>query len=65
MLIIFLRKYEEIHIGDDIKIKVMQTSNGSVKLCFDAPKEIVIKRIKKSEEDKKQLLDEHCERISI
>jgi len=61
MLIIFLRKYEEIHIGDDIKIKVMQTSNGSVKLSFDAPKEIVIKRIKKSEED----LDEHCERISI
>lgn len=55
MLIIFLRKYEEIHIGDDIKIKVMQTSNGSVKLSFDAPKEIVIKRVKKSEED----LDEH------
>ncbi len=44
MLILRRKEGETLLIGDDIKIMVMDTSDGGVRLAIDAPKEIPILR---------------------
>ncbi len=44
MLILRRKEGETLLIGDDIKIMVLDTSDGGVRLAIDAPKEIPILR---------------------
>ncbi|MFG0335856.1 MAG: carbon storage regulator [Maioricimonas sp. JB049] len=37
MLVLTRKTYEEIHIGDDIVIKVVHAGRGNVKIGVDAP----------------------------
>lgn len=50
MLILSRKEDESIQIGEDIEIKVVQTSKGFVKIGIDAPKSILVLR--------KELLDD-------
>ncbi len=44
-MLVLTRKFgEKINIGDDIVIKVVEISKGSVKLGIDAPKDVFICR---------------------
>jgi len=44
MLVLTRKDQEVIMINDDIKITVVRTSNGQVRLGFDAPKDVEIYR---------------------
>ena len=44
MLILTRRASESIQIGDDIEIKILNTTNQTVKIAIDAPKDILILR---------------------
>lgn len=44
MLVISRKKHEEIWIGDNVRIVVVSTRSGSVKLAIDAPLEVPILR---------------------
>lgn len=44
MLILSRKDGEEVLIGDDIVVKVIESSKGVVKLGFEAPEEIMILR---------------------
>ena len=44
MLVLSRRPGEEILIGDDVRIIVLRTSGGCVKIGIDAPKSIPIRR---------------------
>ncbi|TWT57852.1 hypothetical protein KOR42_12190 [Thalassoglobus neptunius] len=44
MLVLTRKKGEEIHIGDEIVIKVSELSGNRVKLCIDAPEVMRILR---------------------
>lgn len=44
MLILRRRAGEALYIGNDIKITVLSSEDGSVRLAIDAPKEIPILR---------------------
>ena len=45
MLVLTRKSSEQIQIGDDIVIKVIRTSRGSVKLGIDAPADIRVMRM--------------------
>jgi len=45
MLVLSRRPGEEILIGDDVRITVLRTSGGCVKIGIDAPKSIPIRRM--------------------
>ncbi len=49
-MILSRKEDESIQIGEDIEIKVVQTSKGFVKIGIDAPKSILVLR--------KELLDD-------
>jgi len=44
MLVLTRKANEEIHIGNDIIIKVVATSSGRVKIGIDAPRDIDVMR---------------------
>lgn len=44
MLILGRREGEEILLGNDIKIKIVEMSKGMVKIGIDAPKELLVLR---------------------
>jgi carbon storage regulator CsrA len=44
MLVLTRKKFEEIRIGDDIVIKVIQTGKNTVKIGIDAPKAVRVVR---------------------
>ncbi|QDT65411.1 carbon storage regulator CsrA [Calycomorphotria hydatis] len=44
MLVLTRKQAESIQIGDNIKIKVIRTGKGSVKIGIDAPKSIRVMR---------------------
>jgi len=44
MLVLTRKNKEVIMINDDVKITVLNVSNGQVKLGFDAPKDVTIYR---------------------
>lgn len=44
MLILGRRQGEQIRIGDDIIVQVMDIQKGSVRIGIDAPKEIPVHR---------------------
>lgn len=44
MLILRRRAGEALVIGDDVKITVLDTSDGAVRLAIDAPREIPVLR---------------------
>ena len=44
MLILTRRASESIQIGDDIEIKILNTTNQTVKIAIEAPKDILILR---------------------
>ncbi len=44
MLILTRSENQEILIGDNIRIVVLKTTNGQVRLGIDAPKELVVLR---------------------
>jgi len=51
MLILTRRKEESIIINGDIKITVLGTDRGVVKLGFEAPSEVIIMREELLEDD--------------
>lgn len=44
MLILTRKATESIQIGDDIEIKILSTTNSTVKIAIEAPKDILILR---------------------
>ena len=44
MLVISRKKHEEVWVGDNIRIVVVGTRSGSVKLAIEAPPEVPILR---------------------
>ena len=44
MLVLTRKKSEEIKIGNDITIKVIQTGKGTIKLGIEAPKNVRVLR---------------------
>ena len=44
MLLLSRKNGEAVQIGDNIVVKVVQSSKGCVKLLFDAPREVPIMR---------------------
>jgi len=44
MLILGRKEGEEILLGNDIKIKIVDISKGMVKIGIDAPKEVLVLR---------------------
>ena len=44
MLILGRKEGEEIYLGNNIKIKVTDISNGAVKIGIDAPREVLVLR---------------------
>lgn len=44
MLVLSRRKDQEIMMGDDIKITVLEIEDGVVKIGIDAPRELIILR---------------------
>lgn len=44
MLVMQCRVGDSIVIGDDITVRVVQGKQGQLRLAFDAPREIAIKR---------------------
>lgn len=44
MLVLTRKKAQEIHIGHNIVVKVIQTGRGSVKIGIDAPADIRVTR---------------------
>ncbi len=50
MLILSRKEEESVQIGEDIEIKIIQTSRGFVKIGIEAPKSLLILR--------KELLDD-------
>ena len=44
MLILGRKEGEEILLGNDIKIKVVEVSKGVVKIGIDAPREVLVLR---------------------
>ena len=44
MLILGRKEGEEILLGNDIKIKIVEVSKGMVKIGIDAPKEVLVLR---------------------
>lgn len=44
MLILTRKEGEGVKIGDNIYVKVIETSNGTIKLGFDAPADMMILR---------------------
>jgi len=51
MLVIEVKLNEKVMIGDDVEVQVTSIKKGRVKLSFDAPIEVVIRRIKKNVDD--------------
>ena len=49
MLVLTRKTSEQIRIGDDIVIKVIRTSRGSVKLGIDAPSDVRVMRMELEE----------------
>lgn len=44
MLVLSRKKSEEIHIGKDVIVTVLQVQGGTVKIGIDAPREMAITR---------------------
>ena len=56
MLVITRKDGESVLIGENIKITVVKSKGGQVKIGIEAPKEVVVTReelLEKSEKDKK------------
>lgn len=51
MLIISRKRYQTIHIGDDIVIKVLKTGKSTVKIGIDAPRHVRVLRSELCEQD--------------
>jgi carbon storage regulator CsrA len=45
MLVIAMKEGEVLKVGDNVSILVRQVKGGWVRLCIDAPREIVITRV--------------------
>jgi hypothetical protein len=45
MLVIKMQEDDMLVIGDDVRIYVRQVAGSGVKLCIDAPREVVITRL--------------------
>ncbi len=54
MLVLGRKTGEEIHLGDDIVVKIISVSQGVVKVGIDAPKELLILRGELKEKIKMQ-----------
>ena len=54
MLVIGRKPGEYIMIGDNIKVKVIKSEDGDLRLAIDAPKEIRITRGELYEENQKK-----------
>ena len=44
MLVLTRKVGEQIHIGDDIKVSIIEIDRGSIRLGIDAPRHITILR---------------------
>ncbi|MFQ5733639.1 MAG: carbon storage regulator [Planctomycetaceae bacterium] len=54
MLILTRKRFEEIRIGDDIRIKVIRTGRNTVKLGIEAPSNVRVLRGELTEFDQPQ-----------
>ena len=63
MLVVSRKKHEFIQIGEDIVVKVIKTSRGSVKIGIDAPGGTRVLRGELSEEDIQALLPAPLPRV--
>lgn len=52
MLVLSRKKDEELHLGDDIRIKVVRITGGRVRLGIVAPKSIEVRRGKDRPENR-------------
>lgn len=57
MLVLTRKIEEEIKIGDNIVIKVLDVEGGSVKIGIDAPRDIVILRMEILEQVQKENIE--------
>ena len=44
MLVLTRKRFEQIQIGDDIRIKVIKTGRGAVKIGIEAPEHVRVMR---------------------
>jgi len=56
MLVIGRKPGEYIMIGDNIKVKVVKSDNGDLRLAIEAPKEMAITRGELYEQQKKNMV---------
>lgn len=54
MLVMSHHAEDVIHIGDDIKIKIIRCEGGRVKIGYDAPKETRILRDKLKQREERE-----------
>ena len=57
MLVLGIKDGESVHIGDNIRIKVLSRKNGQTRIGFEAPESVKILR--------ESLIDECCEADDI
>lgn len=59
MLVLSRKQGEEIVIGDDVRVKVMEVSGNRVKLALVAPREVPIHRAELRANDAMDDADDH------
>ena len=64
MLVLTRKIEEEIKIGDNIVIKVLDVDGGSVKIGIDAPRDIVILRMEILEQVQKENIESASKNIA-
>lgn len=63
MLVLTRKVEEQIKIGDNITVKVLDVDGGSVRIGIDAPKDIVILRMEVFEQVRKENIESAAKEV--